>query len=115
MIYIGEFHPEASTSDYKVFPYREINNGSTSFEFKRDTENEQLFSNNIKDINYMYHGRLKTGSIDELCEETKTTAFMVIKDDTVYIEKYYNGYGELVWSTGLMIILLNIKINTWYV
>ncbi len=87
-------HQEALTTDYKVFPYREIDNGSTVFSFKKEPFKEQLFLDNNKNIKYMFNGCLKTGSLDELFAETKTTAFIVIKDDTIYFEKYYNGYKE---------------------
>ncbi len=71
----------ADVKDYKKFPNREIQNKSnTIFNFPRSNKNIDL--NPIKN------------NFDEYLTENKTVAFLVIQNDTIKYEKYYNKYNE---------------------
>ncbi|MCD8401408.1 serine hydrolase domain-containing protein [Tenacibaculum finnmarkense] len=71
----------ADIKDYKKFPNREIQNKSnTTFNFT--SSNEDLDLNLIKN------------DFDEYARKNKTVAFLVIQNDTIKYEKYYNKYNE---------------------
>lgn len=71
----------ADIKDYKKFPNREIQNKSnTIFNFPISNQNFDL--NLIKN------------DFDEYVSKNKTVAFLVIHNDTIKYEKYYNKYNE---------------------
>jgi CubicO group peptidase (beta-lactamase class C family) len=89
---ISMLHQDVYTTDYKIFRSRAVKTGDQPYHFNRDEGKEELFTDNFSQIDYMYKGNLKKASLEELFKDTETTAFIVIKDDTVYCEKYDNGY-----------------------
>ncbi len=71
----------ADIKDYKKFPSRKIQNKSDSiFTFYKGIENSDL--NRIEN------------DFDEYLEKNKTVAFLVIQNDTIKYEKYYNDYEQ---------------------
>jgi CubicO group peptidase (beta-lactamase class C family) len=47
----------------------------------------------LADVEYISGGETrKVGDLDKLLESTNTTAFIVIKDDAILYERYFNGY-----------------------
>ncbi|CAM1356583.1 serine hydrolase domain-containing protein [Tenacibaculum halocynthiae] len=80
---------KADIDDHKIFPYTEVNKGEEVFYFK-DSTNSKL-SEKIKNIKVLENER--EHFIDDfLDKETEATAFLVIKDDAILFEKYYEGY-----------------------
>ncbi|WP_237276681.1 serine hydrolase domain-containing protein [Tenacibaculum ovolyticum] len=80
---------KADIDDHKIFPYTEVNKGEEIFYFKDGTNSELANRiNNISvtkgDENYFINDFLKN--------KTETTSFLVIKNDTILFEKYYEGY-----------------------
>ena len=73
--------------DYEKFPSRTVNNASPIFFFEQSTTPE-----NLATIEYHYKGQVHQASFDQFLESTGTTAFIIIKDDTIVYEKYFNGY-----------------------
>ncbi|WP_170141616.1 serine hydrolase domain-containing protein [Tenacibaculum lutimaris] len=80
---------KADIDDHKIFPYTEVNKGNETFYFKDGTNSE--LAKRITNISFTEKG--KDYVIDDyLDKETETTAFMVIKNDSILYEKYYEGY-----------------------
>ena len=82
----------ANITDHKIFPYTEVATGDDIVEFPSrpdvETANAPL--------------SLKAGKTDLttwLSEETSTTAFLVLKHDTIVYERYFRGYGPADIST----------------
>jgi len=69
------------------FPERVIGNAPPVFHFKRNPS-PQLFQT----IEYKQGGQLKQASFAEFLRSTQTTSFIVIKDDAIRYEGYFNGY-----------------------
>lgn len=77
------YHNFADINDYKIFPYRKIKKDSlNTFRFKTTSNKEPFIT-------------LKDGSsFDKFLEDHKTVAFLVIHNDTIKYEKYFNGYQK---------------------
>jgi len=67
-----------------LFPARNIERSEHVFEFGRDKRGLH--------INYQYKG--KTHTLDDLFRRTKTTGFIVVKDDSIVYERYFRGGCE---------------------
>jgi CubicO group peptidase (beta-lactamase class C family) len=73
--------------DFKFFPHSVLSSSENIFRFKEDDtfKKPDLINMNVRGIN-------KTFSLNELMISSKTTAFLVIRDDTILYENYFNGY-----------------------
>jgi CubicO group peptidase (beta-lactamase class C family) len=78
---------ESDVKDYEKFPKRTVANAASAFNFKSDPSPE-LFQT----ITYTSGGESRQATLDEFLESTNTTSFIVIKDDTILYEGYFNGY-----------------------
>ena len=84
----------SDVEDYKRFPYHVVNNGTSIFNFKKSIQKD-LIEPLSKDVEYKYKGQTKqVGDIDKFLQDTNTTAFIVIKDDSILYERYFNGYNR---------------------
>ncbi|MDO9084882.1 MAG: serine hydrolase [Anaerolineaceae bacterium] len=77
----------SGVEDYVLFPAHTINHAPPAYNFDKDDPHRFLES-----IAYQYKGKSHTTNLDSLLESTGTTAFLVIKDDKLLYEKYFNGY-----------------------
>ena len=75
--------------DYHYFPYKTIDRSENIFKFKME-KTPDLF----KTIKYNIKGKPKTSKFDEFMASSKTTSFIVIKDDKILYENYFNGYSR---------------------
>ena len=78
-------------SDYKVFPSRSIENSPPKFCFSPPDHDDLL----LPVLNKVIPAQSKkdqVGMIDQYLAHTGTTAFMVIRNDQLLFERYYNGY-----------------------
>ncbi|MFP9115680.1 serine hydrolase domain-containing protein [Flavobacterium sp. RHBU_3] len=75
----------ANITDYKIFPNRTAKNDSVKFTFT--TPNKPRAPRQITFGDKQY-------DFDEYLKKNKTVAFLIIKNDTLLCEKYYNGYTE---------------------
>jgi len=80
---------EASILDYKrVFPSRVIANGPPVFNFKTASKPVE-----IGKLSYSYPvGKTTTIDFEPYLASSDSTAFILIKDDTILYEKYLGGY-----------------------
>jgi CubicO group peptidase (beta-lactamase class C family) len=70
----------AGINDYKKFPSREIQKGSTSFQFSESTTDKVPKELNIKGENYPFESYL---------EQNNTRAFLIIQHDSIIYENYW--------------------------
>jgi CubicO group peptidase (beta-lactamase class C family) len=75
--------------DYQKFPERAVNTALPAFQFKQRLSPE-LFQTMI--IEYKQEGQIKQANLEELLKSTQTTSFIVIRDDAILYEGYFNGY-----------------------
>jgi CubicO group peptidase (beta-lactamase class C family) len=73
--------------DYKLFPYRTIQNAPPAFQFTPGSPDSMPQTVEFKDGDTIKHVAL-----DELLRSTGTHAFIVIRGDTLLYEGYFNGY-----------------------
>lgn len=76
----------ADIGDYKKFPSRSLNNTGPKFSFYQ-TEKGKF----PKNINPDQHGEVP---FDQYLEKNNTVAFMIIQNDTIQYEKYFQGYNQ---------------------
>lgn len=77
--------------DYQKFPARSVNNAPPTFQFKQNPRPE-LFQSMI--ITYKQGGQVKEAKLVDLLKASQTTSFLVIKDDALVYEGYFNGYNR---------------------
>mgnify|MGYP001208133516 CR=1 FL=1 len=72
-------------TDYKIFPERKISNSSSPFLFTPANRQSTFGSFKIDDTEIPF---------DQYLEDNETVAFLVIHNDTIKYEKYFNKYDE---------------------
>jgi CubicO group peptidase (beta-lactamase class C family) len=78
--------------DYSKFTSREIRNSSPVFNFKNGIDQVLVQSLFVK-AGYSSGGKqVPIADLDTFLARNGTTSFIVIKDDTILYEKYFNGY-----------------------
>jgi CubicO group peptidase (beta-lactamase class C family) len=75
--------------DYEKFPYRDILNAPPNFQFKQASSSETF---------------QPPQGFEDLLTRSGTTAFLIIHDDTVLFEKYFNGFGRDSWFTSFSVV-----------
>ncbi len=75
----------ANITDYKKFPSRALTKQDSSFKFQ--TSSKKIYPDSLR-----YGGRKM--AFDKILEDNKTVAFLIIKNDTIQYEKYFNGYDQ---------------------
>ena len=107
------FYNFADIKDYKIFPSRTLKNYSVIFYFSKSiTEKipEYITTSNDKNI-----------SFDNYLEFNKTVAFIIIQNDTIKYEKYFNGYDKSSVTTSFSVaksatsILIGCAIEDGYI
>jgi CubicO group peptidase (beta-lactamase class C family) len=79
------FYNFANITDHKIFPYRTIETSTSSFVFPKDQQPKQPGDIDLGEGNE---------SFDSYLERTKTVAFLVIQNDSIQYERYFNKYTE---------------------
>lgn len=79
------FYNYANITDHKIFPYRTVETASVPFVFPV-TERPQAPT----EISFVEENE----SFDDYLARTKTVAFLIIRNDTIQYEKYFNKYEE---------------------
>lgn len=103
----------ADIEDYEKFPFRKIETDTTHFSFPR--------ARNPR-VPKAYHGNdsIKL-SFDEYLEKSETVAFLIIRNDSVYYEKYFHDYSQestvpsFSMAKSILSILIGIAIEDGYI
>ncbi len=86
---------DADIKDYEKFPARTMDNAPANFNFEKvdsATQNQYLTMLNTIASQPFSPNRVTQASFNELLVSTQTTAFLIIKDDRLIYENYFNGY-----------------------
>ncbi len=86
-VFWGLRHQVSPSDDYKMFPYRTIDNALPAYQFPRAPAGAIPV-----EVEYKDGDAIKRVALDELLESTGTHAFIVIKDGKLLDERYLNGY-----------------------
>lgn len=78
---------ESDVHDYERFPARTVANAPPEFHFARNPSPE-LFET----VEYTVDGTRTVADFEEFMHSSHTTSFIVIKDDAILYEGYFNGY-----------------------
>jgi len=81
---------DASVFDYLAFPSRELQPAATPFHLA--SRSHPSLTSGFNRLEYL-PGKPVT-DLDNFLRKTQTTSFIVIKDDCVLYEKYFNGYAR---------------------
>lgn len=93
-VYRAVFWGDSDITDFEKFPRRNIQNSPPVFQFNQNPLPE-LF----KTIDVQTGNLSRTTDLDTFLDETGTTAFIVIQDDAILYEKYFNGFQRDSWFT----------------
>lgn len=121
--YIGRyiFWNISSIEDFRKFPQREVSNGPQIFFFKKDRESVKKYSLFFKTIEYPYKKEKRTADFESFLRSTGTTAFIIIRDDTLLYEKYFNSFSRdsinraFSVSKSVISALIGIAIDEGYI
>jgi CubicO group peptidase (beta-lactamase class C family) len=84
------FWGESDYKDLERFPARTVHNGPSTFRFDRLPADNNPYASQIEAI-----GRdSSTGNLEDYLDASGTTAFLVIHDDKLLYERYFNGHDE---------------------
>jgi hypothetical protein len=78
------FYNFADIRDHKKFPSRTLLSSNQPFYFSK--------SNQEKYPKTLFKNKKDSISFESLLKESGTVAFLVIKNDSIYYEKYFKGY-----------------------
>lgn len=73
--------------DYKIFPNRQLQASQTPFHFIESSDKSRV-------PQIITFGEERDIPLDELLKSNDTVAFLIIKDDTILFERYYDGYTQ---------------------
>ncbi len=79
------YYNYANITDYKIFPYRELKAPKEPFIFPYSSAAKVPQTIRYKDQNI---------SFENFIEQKHSVAFLVIQNDTILYEKYFQGYNE---------------------
>ena len=85
---------ESDIFDYEKFPYREIQNAPPVYNF-----NAKHTSGQFQTIEYKLGGKTRSADFEDFMTRTGTTAFIVVQDDNLLYENYFNGFQRDGWFT----------------
>src|SRR5918992_6306848 len=84
------FWGESDYKDLERFPARTIHNGPSTFRFDRLPADNNPYASQIEAIG----SDSSNGSLEDYLDASGTSAFLVIHDDKVLYERYFNGHDE---------------------
>jgi CubicO group peptidase (beta-lactamase class C family) len=110
------FWRESDYKDLQRFPGRTIHNAPPTFRFKELPKHND-YASQIEAIG----NRSTNGSFENYLDSSGTTAFLVVKDEKLLYEKYFNGHDERSLSTSFSMAksftsaLVGIAIDEGYI
>lgn len=106
----------SDVDDYLRFPSHTVGNAPPVFHFAAGGEAVPFDT-----ISYTYKGKPQTAALEDLLEATGTTAFIVIRDDHILYEGYFNGNDRASIVTSFSIaksvtsLLVGMAIDDGYI
>ena len=86
---------DSDIADYKRFPMRAVANTTPIFDFQQPSADiQRRFTPAFNTLTYVQNGNNIEQSFDEFLNQNDTVAFLVIKDDVLLYEGYFNGYDH---------------------
>jgi CubicO group peptidase (beta-lactamase class C family) len=86
---------DSDVDDYKKFPMRTISNAAPPFYFQTPSPAMQLRSTSVfTSLTYPPNGQASPQDLPQFLKRTDTAAFIVIKNDVLLYEGYFNGYDH---------------------
>lgn len=82
---------DASVLDYLIFPARQLRASAAPFRFARAAAPDSI-DRRLADVEYLSGRRI--GDFERFLARTQTTSFIVIRNDTILYERYFNGWGR---------------------
>jgi CubicO group peptidase (beta-lactamase class C family) len=86
--YRSYFWGASDIQDYEKFPYREVQNAPPAYQFFQA---------------YDFAPFQPPEGFEDLLERSGTTAFIIVKDDNLLYEKYFNGFERDSWFTSFSV------------
>jgi hypothetical protein len=83
----GAHHVASASDDYRMFPYHEVDNAAPAFHFAAGDASAMPTT-----VEYYHGDTLTRANLAELLPSTGTHAFIVIRNDQLLYENYFNGY-----------------------
>jgi len=91
------FRNVPSTKDHKKFPKKTIQKADTPYYFEEGTKSEEaVIEERLKDA-------FEVDNIDDYLRKMKTSAFIVITDNKIVFERYYNKHSRASMQTSFSI------------
>lgn len=78
---------DSTLTDYERFPERTVANAGPAFHFQKDPP-PGLFQS----VEYRSGGEVKQLGFEEFLASTRTTSFIVVRNDVILYEGYFNGF-----------------------
>ncbi len=86
---------DADIDDYRRFPMRTITNAAPRFDFRKPSAAASArYAPAFAEVAVADGKAASMQRLDAFLERTDTVAFLVIKDDVLLYERYFNGYGH---------------------
>ena len=82
---------DAAVIDYLLFPYHELKKGKEIFRFNKDIRADYVFAR-FETEEFGPGKRIE--NFEQFLTRTQTAAFIVVLNDTIIYENYFNGYGR---------------------
>ena len=79
----GDLVGPADVNDYRRFPAQELETGPSDFVFRRGLDEARVAA--------LFEAQPEVDRLDEFLAAQDTQAFLVIQDDAILYEKYFNG------------------------
>jgi CubicO group peptidase (beta-lactamase class C family) len=86
---------DSGMNDHQRFPMRPVANAPPVFNFQEPSaEMHARYAGAFESIRYAENGRDVDYPLEKLLSQTGTLSFIVVKDDTVLYERYFEGYNH---------------------
>jgi CubicO group peptidase (beta-lactamase class C family) len=82
-VYRAIRYGKATVYDYKIFPARALETGATSFQFSTSQQEDRVRS--------QFQSIFNTADLDSFLSDQHSQAFIIIQNDKILYEHYFNG------------------------
>jgi CubicO group peptidase (beta-lactamase class C family) len=94
---------ESDTEDHRRFPARPVAAGPDRFDFRRPPGGGQLPPAAVRTVSVQDGDRLTERDLEQFLAASDTTAFLIVRGDTLVYEGYFNGAGHDTVQTSMSI------------